>query len=81
MVRIFVAVGALIERDANVLRFAVRAVGVALGASDIAMQAGEWITSFAVVKLADVDSLPVDEIVALLAVGAKAPLVLIFVTG
>ena len=51
VVRIFVAIGALVERNAHVLRLAVRAVGVALGALHLGMQAGQRIARLRVIEL------------------------------
>ncbi len=86
MMRVFVTIGALVERNAHVLRLAVRPVGVALGALDLGMQASQGIAGLRVVKLrltglADIDRLPVHKIVALQAVRSEAAFVLIFVAG
>ena len=65
-VRIFVAIGALIERDAHILRLAVRSVGVALRALHFLVQSGQRITRLRVIKLtlarADADRLPVHKL-------------------
>ena len=86
MMRVFVTIGALVERNAHVLRLAVRPVGVALGALYLGMQASQGIAGLRVVKLgltglADIDRLPVHKIVALQAVRSEAAFVLIFVAG
>ena len=70
----------------DVLRLAVRSVGVALGALHLGMQAGQRIARLRVIELgltglADIDRFPVHEIVALLAVWAQAAFVLILVAG
>ena len=54
---------------------------MALGALHLRMQSGEGITGFRVVELGHVDGLPVDEVVAGLAVRAQTALVEIFVTS
>jgi len=77
--RILVAVRALVERYADILRLAVRSVRVALGALYLYVQTRQWITGFRVVELSHVDRFPVDGIVAGLAVLAEASFVLIFV--
>jgi len=81
-----VTIGALVERNAHVLRLAVRPVGVALGALYLGMQASQGIAGLRVVKLgltglADIDRLPVHKIVALQTVRSEAAFVLIFVAG
>ncbi|PYX67268.1 MAG: hypothetical protein DMG78_28015 [Acidobacteria bacterium] len=81
VVRILVAIGALAEWNANVLRLAIGTVGVTLAALHLRMQSGERITGFGVVELAHVDGFPVDEVVAGLARRAQTALVEIFVTG
>ena len=60
MVRILVAIGALGERNADVLRLAVRTVRVALRALHLRMKAGQGIAGLRVIELrltglADVD--------------------------
>ena len=70
LVRIFVAIRAQVEWDADVLRLAIGAVGVALGALHLGVQAGQGIASLAVIELADVNRLPVHEVVAGLAIRA-----------
>ena len=81
VVRILVAIGALAEWNANVLRLAVGTVGVTLGTLHLRMQSGERITGLRMVELAHVDGFPVDEVVAGLAVRAQTTLVEILVTG
>lgn len=81
MMRVLVAVGALVERYANILRLSVGPVGVALGALHLRVQTGQRVTGLGVIELAHVDRLPVDEVVARLAIGAKASLMLILVAG
>jgi len=86
MVRIFVTIGTLIEGNTNVLRFAVGSIHVAISALYLRMQASQRITGLRVIKLgltglADIDRLPVREIVALKAILAEAALVLILVAA
>ena len=81
---VFVAIGALVERNTHVLRLAVRPVRVALGALHLDVQAGQGIARLGVIELglpglADIDGLPVHEIVALQAAWTEASLVLVFV--
>ncbi len=64
VVRIFVAVGAKVERNSDVLRFSLRTVGMALGALHLRVLPRQWIAGLAVIELADVNLLPVDEVVA-----------------
>lgn len=83
VVRVFVAIRALVERDANILRFAISAVRVALGALHLRVQASQRIARLRVVELtlalADADRLPVFKVVARLASRSKAAFVLILV--
>lgn len=79
VVRILVAVGAEIERDAHVPRLAIRPVRVTLLAFHLRVQSGQRIARLAVIELADVDLFPVDEVVARLAGGTEASFVEIFV--
>ena len=86
MVRVFVTIGTLIEGNANVLRFAVHSIHVALSALHLGVQAGQRIAGLRVIEigltgLADIDRLPVHEIVALQATWAEAALVLILVAA
>ena len=81
VVRIFVAIRAQVERNADILRFPIWAVGVALFAFHLRVQTGQRIACLAVVELAHVDCLPVDEVVTRLAVRTEATLVKIFVAG
>jgi hypothetical protein len=81
VVGILVAIGALAEWKANVLRLAIGTIRVALGALHLRMQSGEGIAGLGVVELAHVDGFPVDEVMAGLAVRAQTALVEIFVTG
>ncbi len=80
MVRILVAVRALIERNAHILRLAVGAVGVALRALHLRVQSGQRIARFRVIELLNVDRLPVHEVVALLTIRSQPSLVSILVT-
>ena len=81
MVRIAVAVAALIERNAGVARLAVLTRCVTFGASHGSMQPGQGITRLGMIELAKRERLPVFGIVALLAAGAKSSVVRILVTG
>jgi len=86
MMRILVAVGALAERNPHVLRLSVRSVRMTLGALHLQMQPRQRIACLRVIKLrltglADVDRLPVHEIVALLANGPQTAFVLVFMAG
>ena len=85
VMRVFVAIGALVKRNAHVLRLAVWSIGMALGALHLGMQAGQGIARLRVIELgltglADIDRLPIHKIVALQAVRSQAALVLILVT-
>ena len=84
VMRVPMTVGALVERNAHVLWLAVCSIRVALGALHLGMQAGQGIARLGVIELglaglADIDGLPVHEIVALQAVWTEASLVLVFV--
>ncbi len=81
MVWIFVAIRALIERDADILRLAVRAVGVALRALHLYMQTSQRIAGFRVIEFADADRFPVIEVMAGLTVRTQAALMLVLVAG
>lgn len=80
MVRIAVAVRALIKLDPGVLRFAIGSIGVTLCALHLRVKSGERIASLGVVELADVDRFPVLKVVTRLAILSQAALVLILVT-
>lgn len=80
-VRIFVAVGTLIEWNAHVLWFCIWAVGMALGALYLGMQPGQRISRFRVIELVNVDLLPVHEIVTGLTRWPEPSFVLILVAG
>lgn len=81
VVRIFVTIRALVERNAGILRLAIGTVGMALGALDLRVQARQWIAGLTVIELSDIDLLPVNEVVTGLAGRSKATLVKILVTG
>lgn len=81
MVRIFMAVRTLIERNADVLRLAIRSVRMAFRALHLRMQPGQRVTRFRVVELLDLDRLPVLIIVALQAILAEPAFVLILVAS
>jgi len=78
MVRILVAVGAEIERDARIPRLSIRSVRVALFAFHLCVQACQRIAGLAVIELADVELFPVDEVVARLASGTETSFVEVF---
>lgn len=77
--RIFVAVRALVEGNAHVSRFAVFSIDVALRALNLRVPSGQGIARLRVIELANGDRLPIGGVVALLAIGAEAALVLVFV--
>lgn len=86
MMRVLVTVGALTERNPHVLRLSVGAVRMTLGALHLQMQPRQRIACLRVIKLrltglADVDRLPVHEIVALLASGSQTAFVLVFMAS
>src|SRR5579864_5305075 len=81
VVRILVAIGALVERNAHILWLTVRAGRVALGALHLGMQAGQRIASLRVIELRGADGFPVLEIMALLAGRTKPAFVLIFMAA
>lgn len=78
-VRVLVAIGAEVKGNANILRLAVRAVGVALGALHLCVQTGQRISGLAVIELGGINLLPVHEVMARLAVWTQPPLVEILV--
>src|SRR5450631_1860222 len=82
VMRVFVAIGALVKRNAHVLRLAVWSIGMALGALHLGMQAGQGIARLRVIELGltGLAGLPIHKIVALQAVRSQAALVLILVT-
>jgi len=79
VVRIFVAIGAQVEWDANILRLPIGSVGVAFGALYLGVQAGQRVTGLVVIELGHVDGFPVDEVVAGLAIWAQAAFVKVLV--
>ena len=81
VVRILMAIGALVERNTHVLRLPVGSVGVALGALHLGMQAGQWIACLRVIELCGADGFPVLEVMALLAGRTESALVLVFMTA
>lgn len=80
-VRVLVAIRTLIEGNANVLRLSIGAVGMALRALHLCVQPGQGIAGLGVIELRDADLLPVDEVMARLALRPQATSVLIFVAG
>ena len=81
VMRIRVTIRAQVEGNANILRFSIRTVGMALRALHLGVQSGQGIASFAVIELPDIDLLPVDEVVAGLARGTEPPFMKVFVAG
>ena len=79
--RILMALGTLIERNADILRLPVRTIGVALRALHLQVQPGQRVACLGVIELAYVDLLPIDEVVARKTILAKASLVLILMAG
>lgn len=77
VVRVLMAVGTLVEWDANIPWLAIRSIRVALGALHLRVQTGKRISSFRVIELSDIDLLPVNEVVAGDTVLPKASFVLI----
>ena len=74
-----VAIHALAKRNASVARLRVRPRSVAFLAGDRSVQSGQGIASFRVIQLADLDRLPIVEIVTLQTVGTKPSFVLVLV--
>jgi hypothetical protein len=81
VVRILMAIGALAESNTHILRLAVYAICVALGALHLGMQAGQRIACLRMIELRGADRFPILKIVALLAGRTKSAFVLIFVTA
>lgn len=81
MMRVLVAVGALIKGNAGILWLAVGSVRMALGALHLGVQTGQRIARFGMVELPDVERLPVLIVVALQAVRTQPAFVLILVAG
>lgn len=81
VMRVFVAVGALAEGNARVLRLAVGAIDVALRALHLNVEPGQRIASLGVIELFDLHTLPILDVMALLAGLTKPALVRILVTN
>jgi len=81
VMRVLVAIRALVERNSDILRLAISAVGVALGTFHLGMQSGERVSSLRVIELPHADHLPVLEVVACLAGRAETAFVLILMTA
>jgi len=81
VVEVDVAIRTLAEREPRVPRLAVRARCMALFALHLRVLPGQRIARFAVIELADGDRLPVVVVVALQAIRAQTPLVLVLVAG
>lgn len=81
VVRVLVAVGALVKRNFDIPRLAIHAIRMALGTFNLHMQPRERIACFRVIELPDIDRLPILEVVAGLTSRAQAAFVLILVTS
>lgn len=81
VMRIPMAIRALIECDPDILRLAIGCVCVALRALHLRVKSSEGIPRSGVVELTDVDRFPVLEVVAGLAILSEPAFVLIFVTS
>jgi len=81
VMRIGVAIRTLREGNPRVTRLVVRSRGVAFLTSYLGVQTGEWIASFCVIELLNLDGFPVFKIVALQAVCSQPPLVFVLVAG
>ena len=79
--RIGVAIGTFSEGDSRISRLIVRSRRVAFLATHVNVLASERIASLRVIELLYIDRFPVIVVVALQAIGAKPPLVLILVAG
>lgn len=66
MMRIFMAIGTLVEWDTFISRLIVRSRRMAFGAANLNVQTSQRITGLGVIELANADSFPVIEIVTLL---------------
>ena len=75
------AVGTLVEWNANVLRLAVCPIGVALGALHLQVEPSQRVACLGVIELAHVDRLPIHEVVARSTILAQPSLVLILVAS
>jgi len=81
MMRIRMAIGALRERQSCVPRFAVGAGGMALFTLHLRMRAGQRIPRFGVIKLGQVDRLPVGVIVTLQTTRTQPSLMRVLMAG
>lgn len=77
--RIGVTIGALAECDSRVARFIVLSGRMTFLAGDLCVQPSEWIASLGMVKLPNADGFPIVVRMALEAVLAQPPLVLVLV--
>lgn len=80
MMRILVAIRALVERNTRILRFAIRSISVALGAFHLSVKPGQGIAGLRVIEFADSHRLPVLKIVARLTGRSEAAFVFVLVT-
>ncbi len=81
VMRILMAVGTLVEWNANVLRLAVCPIRVALGALHLQVEPSQRVACLGVIELAHVDRLPIHEVVARSTILAQPSLVLILVAS
>ena len=81
MMRILVAIRALVEWDSCISRFVVRARAMALGAFNLVVQSGQGIACHGVIELSDANHFPVFDIVTLLAGLPEPSVVRILVAG
>jgi len=81
VVRILVAVGALVEGDTHVLRLTIGSVGMALRALHLSVQPSQRIPGLRVIELSDLQRLPVLEVMTLQTILAETAFVLIFMAG
>ena len=81
VVRIGVAIRAFGKRDSGIARLAVRARRMTLLALHLRVQSGQWKSRLAVIELPNRERLPIGKVVALQAICAQAPFMLIFVAG
>ncbi len=81
VMRIFVAIGTLVERNSRILRLAIGAIRMTLRALHLRVHSRQGVASLRVIELADVDLLPILEVVARLAGGSEPPFVLVLVAS
>lgn len=79
--RVLVAIRTLIKGNAHVPRLSVGAIGVALRTLHLQVQPRQRVACLGVIELANVDRLPIDEVVARNTILPKPSFMLILVTG